>query len=112
MSPIAFLLAAMAPAMVGSPVEATQGPPATPAERGRAIAETRCAACHAVGEDLSSPRRGAPAFRDLKGRFVPLTLERRLTDINETGHYDMPPLVLHTDQIEDVAAYLETLDER
>ena len=62
-------------------------------------------AIEAVGE---SPDRRAPTFRLLTGQFVPLTLHRRLTEIAETGHYDMPPVSLHADQVADVAAYINS----
>jgi mono/diheme cytochrome c family protein len=74
--------------------------------RGHAVAQRLCARCHAVEASGSSPDARAPAFRTLTGQFVPLTLERRLTEISETGHYDMPPVSVHADEVADLAAYI------
>jgi mono/diheme cytochrome c family protein len=79
--------------------------------RGRAVARQVCARCHAVGPVGDSPDRRAPAFRTLTGQFVPLTLHRRLTEIAETGHYDMPPVAVHSDEVSDLAAYINSFGE-
>lgn len=106
----AALAAALAIATAGV-AQATTDPIAAQA-RGRLFAERNCAACHAVGLTGASPRRKAPPFRLLAGRFVPLTLQRRLTEISETGHYDMAPFPIHSDEASDVAAYLNSLERR
>lgn len=82
------------------------------AARGRLLAQERCAACHAVGPKGSSANRRAPTFRSLSGRYVGLTLHQRLTEIAETGHYDMPPMPVHSDEIDALAAYLNSLEVR
>jgi cytochrome c len=65
-----------------------------------------CARCHAVAVSGASPDARAPAFRDLTGQFTSLTLQRRLTEIAETGHYDMPPVSAHADEVADLVAYI------
>lgn len=95
-----------------SAAQAAADPVAAAQARGRVFAERNCAACHAVGAAGESPRRKAPPFRLLAGRFVPLTLQRRLTEISETGHYDMAPFAIHSDEASDVAAYLNSLERR
>ena len=78
--------------------------------RGHKVAAGICAACHAVPPAASSPDARAPSFRSLAGRYVPLTLQRRLAEIAETGHYDMPPINLHADEVQDVVAYINSLE--
>lgn len=103
------ILAALVLTAAGA-AQAAADPVAAAVSRGRAFAERNCAACHAVGPTGASPRRKAPPFRALAGRFVPLTLQRRLTEISETGHYEMPPFAVHSDEASDVAAYLNSLE--
>ena len=79
-------------------------------QRGRQIATQRCSICHGIDQQAVSPRKRAPTFRSLAGRFVGLSLQQKLTEIGETGHYDMPPQVLHQDQIADLSAYLNSLE--
>jgi cytochrome c len=98
------LLAVPAAAAAGeNPLPASQA-------RGHALARSVCASCHAVETKGASPDAKAPPFRDLAGRHVPLTLQRRLADIAETGHYDMPPINLHADEVQDVVAYINSLE--
>lgn len=77
---------------------------------GRALAATNCASCHAVDTLGPSPNHHAPPFRVLSGRYVELTLHRKLTEISETGHYDMPPMPVHTDEVRAIVAYINSLE--
>lgn len=79
-------------------------------ETGRALAETRCASCHAVKAGQESPRAAAPTFVELNRRYVATTLQRRLAEMNETEHSEMPPLRVHWDEIEALTAYMQTLE--
>lgn len=74
------------------------------------MAAANCAGCHAVDALGSSPDRRAPPFRLLSGRYVELTLHRKLTEISETGHYDMPPVPVHTDEVRAIVAYINSLE--
>jgi mono/diheme cytochrome c family protein len=78
---------------------------------GHAVARRLCSRCHAVEASGDSPNPDSPAFRMLTGQFVPLTLQRRLTEISETGHYDMPPVTVHADEIDDLAAYINSFGD-
>jgi cytochrome c len=78
-------------------------------EQGRSIALTRCASCHAVDASMESPRAGAPPFLRLKERYLATSLQRRLEAMMETEHSEMPPLRMHWDEIEALAAYMEGL---
>ncbi|HEY9219234.1 MAG TPA: cytochrome c [Phenylobacterium sp.] len=81
-------------------------------ERGRSIAETRCASCHAVDASPESPRADAPPFVRLRERYVAISLQRRLADMVETEHSEMPPLRLDSEEVDALAAYMEGLQER
>jgi mono/diheme cytochrome c family protein len=76
---------------------------------GHVLAQANCAACHAVEPGSVSPNRRAPPFQTLSGRYVELTLHQQLTEIAETGHYDMPPVPVHTDEVRAIVAYLNSL---
>lgn len=80
--------------------------------RGHRLAARQCAACHAIVPGTLSPNRRSPEFQDLTGLYVSVSLMRKLTEIAETGHYDMPARRLHQDQVEDLVAYLDSLKRR
>jgi mono/diheme cytochrome c family protein len=77
-------------------------------ERGRALAERRCAGCHTIGLDASSAPSG-PRFRDLRMRTNPLSLSRRFAEISAHGIGEMPPVEITGQQAEDLIAYFESL---
>lgn len=76
---------------------------------GKALAETHCAACHAVGPEGDSPRKGAPRFRELSQRFPIDNLEEALAEGIMTGHPDMPEFELSPEEIGGLLAYLESI---
>lgn len=76
---------------------------------GREVAQLRCAGCHSVDTYTTSPRSVAPAFRDFSIRFNSLTWERKMAEIAEGGHDEMPPLRLDDVEIRDVRAFIESL---
>jgi len=79
-------------------------------ERGRAYAETNCAACHSVGHAGASPVATAPPFRSLHRRYPVEQLAESLAEGIATGHEAMPEFRLSPKQIEDFLAYLKTLE--
>jgi cytochrome c len=107
--PLIVVLSAAGAAACAEPPRAT--PLDGAVARGHAVAQRTCARCHAVESVGESPDRRAPAFRVLTGQFVPLTLHRRLTEIAETGHYDMPPVSVHADEVADLATYINSFGE-
>lgn len=86
-------------------------PVAAAASRGHTVAQRLCARCHGIEVSGGSADPRAPTFRALTGQFVSLTLERRLTEIAETGHYDMPPVSVHADEVADLAAYINSFGD-
>lgn len=82
--------------------------PPSPAQRGHALAQRACAACHAVEPGRDSPDPKAAAFGSLEMRHV-AGLEGRVAELARAGHYAMPPQALTPDEARDVVAYIESL---
>lgn len=79
------------------------------ADRGRHLAESRCASCHAIGAADESSASRAPALRMLPDRFNYLILRRHLTRVEPPQPEEMARLELSEGDIEDLSAYLDTL---
>lgn len=77
------------------------------ASRGRLIAEAQCASCHAMTGEAEPGR--PPAFATLAARYRAHSLRTRLTEIDETGHFNMPPLRMGDADVADIAAWLDSL---
>lgn len=110
-----LLLLAVAGVISGCATTA-QSPPAEPApftavERGQALADRRCGGCHAVGLTDQSAQTMAPPFRDLGLRYNAISFERRMAGLTSRGHHEMPPLRLERNEIRDLAAYIDSLDD-
>jgi cytochrome c len=91
-------------------------PPPTPADpalqRGAWVAFRDCGQCHAIGLDDVSPDPDAPTFRQLRLRFNPIALERRLHPMPASGHFEMPPQSLTAADVPDLVAYIQSLTPR
>ena len=89
-------------------------PPAVAAsiEHGRQIVQRHCAACHAVGPRGNSTNREAPPFRELHTRYPVDTLAEALAEGILTGHTAMPQFVFPPRDIEDIIAYLQSIQTR
>lgn len=79
-------------------------------ESGRAIAEARCASCHAVGQGGASPLPPAPPLRDLHRRYPVEHLAEALAEGMAVGHPAMPEVVLEPAEIDAFIAYLLSLE--
>ena len=75
--------------------------------RGQLIAEARCASCHAMTGEAEPGR--PPALATLAARYRAHSLQIRLTEIDETGHFNMPPLRMGEADVADIAAWLDSL---
>ena len=83
--------------------------------RGAAFAEEHCARCHAVGAEGASPYAPAPAFRTLHERYPVENLAEALAEglvVQHQGPVAMPEFVLDTEGIDDLLAYLRSLEPR
>lgn len=77
-------------------------------ERGRSIAELRCAICHAVGPTGDSPRLTAPPFRTLHMSYDRVAFAKRLGEIAGDGSHTMPGYDLSRDDFDDLVTYLSS----
>lgn len=96
---------------------APSGPDASPGrrmadeavERGRFLATTTCAACHAVDRFDPSPMPDATPLREIVRRYPLDHLEEAFAEGLVTGHPAMPQFTFRASEIDDLIAYLETL---
>ena len=79
-------------------------------QRGRAFAQANCARCHAIGPAGNSPLPKAPPFRTLHQRYPVEDLAEALAEGIKTAHPAMPEFVLDETQINDLIAYLKSLE--
>lgn len=79
---------------------------------GRALVETNCAPCHAVGLLDRSRHPEAPALRTLADRYPLDALEEAFAEGIVTGHRDMPEFVATPEQIAAIIDYIDSLDPR
>ena len=79
----------------------------TSAARGKAYAESMCAACHAVGATIRSPLPEAPPFSTIAN--TPGMTAIALNAWLHTSHPTMPNFVIDPARIDDLAAYIVTL---
>ncbi|HRY23543.1 MAG: cytochrome c [Geminicoccaceae bacterium] len=77
-------------------------------ERGRIIAETFCAQCHATGATGASPLPGAPPFRTFKERWPVEVLAEALAEGLTTGHPEMPTVTMTPGEIDAFLGYLDS----
>ena len=78
-------------------------------EQGREIAQTNCAACHALDATSDSPHADAPAFRTLSDRYPIDSLQEALAEGIVVGHADMPEFSFDPDEVDALIAFLESL---
>jgi mono/diheme cytochrome c family protein len=80
------------------------------AQRGAVLVRAHCAQCHAVGRVGKSRLSIAPPFRTLHTRYPVENLEEPLAEGIITGHPSMPEFRFDPGQVNDVIAYLKTLE--
>jgi cytochrome c len=80
-------------------------------QRERVFVQTHCAQCHAIGRTGASPLMIAPPFRELQKRYPVDTLAGALAKGIVTGHPTMPEFQLDIAQINDVIAYLKSIEQ-
>lgn len=104
-----FAVMVLLPGLLGSVPAFAQDQ--TPAQRGRVVAEQRCAVCHAVraGETIS-PNAAAASFTRVAA--TPGMTELALQAMLQTSHRTMPNLILDVDEMREVIAYILSLAKR
>jgi cytochrome c len=71
-----------------------------------------CAGCHAIGRVGASPLAEAPPFRNLHQRYAIDDLAESFAEGIRTGYPSMPEWRLDPGQIDDLIAYLKSLQTR
>lgn len=77
------------------------------AARGKVLVESRCAACHSVGASGESPVAAAPPLHHLVARYPVTDLQEAFAEGITNGHREMPYITLEGDEIADLIAYLQ-----
>jgi mono/diheme cytochrome c family protein len=77
---------------------------------GQKLAQEWCAKCHAIGLYGDSPLRIAPPFRELHKRYNVEDLAESFAEGILVGHPTMPEFRFDPDQIQNLIAYLKTLE--
>ena len=80
--------------------------------RGEALLARLCARCHAIGRTGAGPHPEAPPFRTLGRRYPIESLEEALGEGLLSGHPDMPEFTFTADEVGEVIAYLNAIQER
>jgi cytochrome c len=78
-------------------------------QRGQTFAQTNCSQCHAIGRFGESPIPEAPPFRTLHTRYPVEDLAEAFAEGITTGHPSMPQFQLDPAQINDLLAYLTSI---
>jgi mono/diheme cytochrome c family protein len=79
--------------------------------RGLKIAQDNCAACHAIGPSGTSPNPLSPPFRELGRKYAIDDLQEALAEGIVTGHPAMPQFEFTPERINDLIAYLKTIQD-
>jgi mono/diheme cytochrome c family protein len=75
-------------------------------EAGRAIAQSECAGCHAIGKEGASPLAAAPPFRTFAQKWPIEHLQEALGEGLSVGHGQMPEFLFEPEEVSDLIAYL------
>jgi cytochrome c len=78
-------------------------------QRGFTFAQTNCSQCHAIGRFGDSPLPEAPPFRTLHTLYPIEDLAEAFAEGITTGHPSMPQFELDPAQINDLLAYLQSI---
>ena len=108
---VRMLLRLLVAGTIGLPCGLAQAETQSPAaQRGFTFVRTNCASCHAIAKVGDSPLKIAPPFRTLHLRYPIENLEEALAEGIVTGHPTMPQFRLDPGQVNDVIAYLKSLE--
>lgn len=113
MTTIRILRACALALALGACVQANHSMSTAPATadplEGHRLAEIYCARCHAIGAEGESPHPMAPPFRIIGRNYPVNTLEEAFAEGILVGHRDMPEFSLEPAQIDDLVAYLQSV---
>ena len=86
------------------------GPVTPEAKRGRTVAEQQCSQCHAIDFTDASAVADAPPLRDLYKRYAIEDLRGAFVRGIEVAHPRMPVFRLSQRDVDDLLAYLKSID--
>lgn len=89
---------------------ATEQDAATLAEAGREIAVRECSSCHAIDQEMISPRADVPPMRTLLSRYDPDMLANDFIEGVRVGHDEMPFFDFDIASTDALIAYLKSID--
>lgn len=106
--PLALAILAAGSAAFSQPPKAQERRTAA-IERGRAVAQARCGACHGVTANAASPNPESPPFEDVANRqgLTSDTLRQYLRDAH--NYPDAMQFRIDRAQVRDLSAYIVTL---
>ena len=78
-------------------------------EQGRLLVDANCSGCHAIGLSDASPHQDAPPFRTLSERYPNDSLAETLSKGIPIEHPDMPDFLATASQIDEITAYILSL---
>jgi mono/diheme cytochrome c family protein len=76
---------------------------------GKRLVVEYCSACHATGADDQSRHPEAPPMRTLGRNYPVEDLAEALAEGIMSGHPDMPVLTFEADEVDQVIAYLQSI---
>ena len=82
--------------------------------RGAKLVQERCSSCHAVGREGRSRYPAAPPLRTLHKKYDVEGLAEAFAEgilVHHKGEKPMPEFVLTPEEIDDLIAYLRTLED-
>lgn len=97
-------------ASCATPQAVAPQPMSPAAERGMQFVTRSCAGCHAVNGSGHSANAVAPPFASVRMRHTSIGLERSLAQIAREGHGEMPPIYMTAAEVQDIVAYIESLE--
>jgi len=80
-------------------------------QRGQTFAQVNCAQCHAIGRNDESPLKEALPFQDLSEKYPVESLAEAFAEGITTGHPSMPEFQLDVAEINDLIAYLKSIQD-
>ena len=95
-----------------APARANASAAAPNLHEGRRLAEINCASCHAIGVEGESRHPEAPPFRTFSRDYPVTMLQEAFAEGILVGHPAMPEFRLEPQQIDDLLAYIESVQER
>ncbi len=106
------LVALAAGAALAAASAAGGGAHAASVSHGRQLAQRNCGMCHAIGPTGESRHKAAPPFRTLSQRYPIEMLAEALAEGMLTGHPDMPEFRFDPPEIQDLIAYIKSVQTR